>query len=178
METLEKTTTQTWTLDKMHAKVGFSITHMLVSEVDGIFREFDAKITNAGPDLSGAHIEFTAKMDSIDTHNEMRNAHLKKDDFFHVEKYPELKFVSTEFKKLDGRKYSLKGDLTVMGVTKNISLDATGIIGEHPMNKKTIAGFKITGAIKRSDFGIAPSMPGIALSDEVGILANVELIKE
>jgi polyisoprenoid-binding protein YceI len=178
METLEKTTTQTWALDKNHAKIGFSISHMLVSEIDGLFKDFDVKISNAKEDLSDAEIEFTAKVGSIDTHNEMRDAHMKKDDFFNAEKYPEISFKSKTFKKLEGKNYQLNGDLTLMGITKNITLNAVGAIGQHPMNKKTIAGFKVTGTVKRSDFGLAPTMPAIALGDEVSIVANAEFIKE
>ncbi|MGP8215447.1 MAG: YceI family protein [Bacteroidia bacterium] len=181
METLKTektTTTNNWTLDKAHAKVGFTITHMLVSEIDGLFKDFDIKVSNAKEDLSDAEIEFTAKVSSIDTHNETRDAHMKKDDYFNVEKFPLIVFKSQSFKKLEGRNYELKGELTVMGVTKNIALEVTGLIGEHPMTKKTIAGFKVIGSIKRSDYGLAASVPGLALSDEVKIIANLEFIKE
>lgn len=176
METLEKTAT--WTLDKMHAKVGFAISHMLVSEIEGHFKNFDIKVSNAKEDLSDAEIEFTTQVNSIDTHNEMRDAHMKKDDFFHAEKFPTIAFKSKSFKKVDEKNYALNGDLTLMGVTKNINLNAKGAIGTHPMNKKTIAGFKVTGTVNRSDFGLAPTMPALALGNEVNIVANVEFIKE
>jgi polyisoprenoid-binding protein YceI len=173
----EKTGTATWTLDKMHAKAGFNITHMLISEIDGHFKDFDVKVSNAKEDLSGADIEFTAQVNSIDTSNSMRDEHMRKDDFFHVEKFPTITFKSKLFKKLDDRDYKLNGDLTLMGVTKNIDLKVVGAIGTHPMNQKTIAGFKITGTVKRSDFGLAPTMPALALSDEVRIVVNAEFIK-
>ncbi len=180
METMENVvaTAQKWSLDKAHAKIGFSITHMLVSEVDGLFKDFDVTVSNPKEDLSDAQIEFTAKVNSIDTHNETRNEHLRKDDMFNAEQFPEIKFKSTSFKKVDDKNYKLEGALTVKDVTKNITLNAKGAIGAHPFNKKTIAGFKVTGTIKRSDFGLAPTMPSIALSDEVHIVANAEFIKE
>ena len=178
METMEKTATATWILDKAHAKIGFAISHMLVSEIEGQFKNFDIKVANAGADLSDAEIEVTAQVTSIDTSNEMRDAHMKKDDFFHSEKFPTLTFKSKSFKKVDDKNYKLNGDLTLMGVTKNIDLNAKGAIGTHPMNQKTIAGFKVTGTIKRSDFGLAPTMPAVALGNEVNVVANVEFIKE
>jgi len=179
METAEKTTTATkWVIDKIHTKIGFSITHMLVSEVDGLFKDFDVKVSNPKEDLSDAQIEFTAKVNSIDTHNEGRNEHLKKDDMFNAEQFPEVHFKSTSFKKVDDKNYKLEGALTVKDITKNITLNAKGAIAEHPFNKKTIAGFKVTGTIKRSDFGLAPTMPSFALSDEVNITANAEFVKE
>ncbi len=177
METLEKVATATWTLDKAHSKIGFSITHMMVSEVEGMFKDFDVKISNANEDLSNAEIEFTANVGSIDTHNEMRDAHMKKDDFFNLEKYPTISFKSKSFKKTEGKNYKLTGDLTFMGVTKNIELDAKGAIGTHLGNQKTIAGFKVTGTVNRTDFNMAPTMPAIALGNEVSIVVNAELVK-
>src|ERR1700752_1167187 len=115
METMENVvaTAQKWSLDKAHAKVGFSITHMLVSEVDGLFKDFDVTVSNSKEDLSDAQIEFTAKVNSIDTHNETRNEHLRKDDMFNAEKFPEIRFKSTSFKKVDDKNYRLEGALTV-----------------------------------------------------------------
>lgn len=176
METLEKTAT--WTLDKAHAKIGFAISHMMISEIEGQFKNFDIKVANAKEDLSDAEIEFTAQVNSIDTNNEMRDAHMKKDDFFHAEQFPTISFKSKSFKKVDERNYKLNGDLTLMGVTKNITLDAKGGTAIHPMNQKTIGGFKVTGTINRADFGLAPKMPSVALGNEVSIVANVEFIKE
>ncbi len=173
-----KTTGQTWTLDKAHAKIGFSITHMLVSEIEGSFKTFDIKLNVPNDDFSDTAIELTADVNSMDTQNEMRDGHLKKEDFFHAEKHPTLTFKSTSFKKIEDKKYKLNGNLTMMGVTKPVELNVKGAIGKNLSNGKTIAGFKVTGAIKRSDFGVAPSAPGVALSDEVEINANAEFIKE
>jgi len=177
METTEKTATATWTLDKMHSNIGFAISHMLVSEIEGQFKNFDIKVSNAKDDLSDADIEVTAEVASIDTGNDMRDTHMKKDDFFHLDKFPSITFKSKSFKKVDDKNYKLNGDLTLMGVTKNIDLNAKGAIGTHPMNQKTIAGFKVTGTVKRSDFGLAPTMPAVALGNEVNVVANVEFIK-
>ena len=180
METQEKQSkSKVWTLDKAHAKVGFAITHMLVSEIEGSFKNFDVKVSAPNEDFSGAEIEFTADVNSIDTANEMRDAHLKRDDFFHAEKNPQVTFKSKSFTKLAEKKYALNGDLTFNGVTKNINLEVKANIVEHPMKPGTmVAGFKVTGDVKRSDFNLGSNFPAIALSNEVAITANAEFIAE
>lgn len=170
---------QHWSLDKSHAKLGFGITHMLVSDVEGSFKSFDAKITSSKEDFSDAVIELSADVNSIDTDNEQRDEHLRKPDFFDAAKYPSLTFKSKSFKKIADKKYKVTGDLTLHGVTKPVELEVV-LRGTtvHPYNKKTVAGFKATGVIKRSDFAIASTMPAAMLSDEVAIVANAEFVKE
>jgi polyisoprenoid-binding protein YceI len=178
METATATTTKTWTLDKAHAKVGFSTVHMLVSDVEGYFSDFDAKLKTTKEDFSDASAEFTAKVSSINTHNEQRDAHLKNADFFQAEEFPTVEFKSKSFTKTGENKYKVDGELTMHGVTKPVNFDVTGIIGEHPFTKKTIAGFKITGSVKRSEFGVGHSVPGFVVSDEVKVVANAEFAGE
>jgi polyisoprenoid-binding protein YceI len=170
---------QTWKLDKAHAKVGFTVTHLLVSEVDGNFKTFDATLTSSKPDFSDAVVELTADVNSVDTDNERRDSDLKSDKFFDAAKFPTLTFKSTSFKKAEGKMYKVAGDLTIHGVTKPVVLDVTlnGPI-PHPMSKKDVAGFKITGVIKRSDFGVGPGMTTAVVSDEVTLRANAEFGKQ
>ncbi len=172
------TSAQTWTLDKSHAKLGFGITHLMISDVEGDFKKIDATITSSKEDFSDAIFELKGDVASINTENEDRDKHLKSPDFFDVEKFATLTFKSTSVKKVEGKKYKITGDLTFHGVTKQIVLDAT-INGPivHPMNKKTVAGVKINGTIKRSDFGVGSKYPGAVLSDEVIINANGEFVK-
>jgi polyisoprenoid-binding protein YceI len=167
----------TWLLDKNHAKLGFTITHLMVSDVEGWFKSFDAKITSSTDDFSDAVVEMTADVNSINTDNEQRDNHLKTPDFFDVAKYPGITFKSKTFKKVNDNNYKVTGDLTMHGITKTIELDAICRIGTNPNNKQSIAGFKITGMIKRSDFGIGKSMPAAMISDEVSIVANAEFTK-
>ncbi|MBS1611199.1 MAG: YceI family protein [Bacteroidetes bacterium] len=170
---------QTWSLDKSHAKLGFSVTHLLVSDVEGSFKNFDVKVTSAKDDFSDAAITLTADVASINTDNEQRDGHLKSGDFFDVSKFPTLTFKSSSLKKVADKKYKLSGDLTLHGVTKPVTLDVTlNGTAVHPYNKKTVAGFKITGTIKRSDFGIGESTPGAVVSDEVTLTSNVEITKD
>lgn len=170
---------QTWSLDKAHAKLGFGVTHLLVSTVEGSFKTFDAKITSSKDDFSDAVIELTADVNSIDTDNEQRDGHLKGPDFFDAAKFSTITFKSKSFKKIADKKYKLIGDLTMHGVTKTVELEATlNGTAVHPFTKKTIAGFKVTGTLKRSDFAIGSTTPAAVLSDEVAINTNAEFVKE
>ncbi|MBS4064540.1 MAG: YceI family protein, partial [Chitinophagaceae bacterium] len=134
----------TWKLDKAHAKLRFTITHLLVSDVDGWFKSFDAKVISSKDDFSDATVEMTADINSINTDNEQRDTHLKSPDFFDATKYPTLTFKSKTFKKNSANNYKVTGDLTMHGITKPVELNAVAVLGTHPMTKKTIAGFKIT----------------------------------
>jgi len=169
---------QTWSLDKSHAKLGFSVTHLMVSNVEGNFKSFDAKITSAQDDFSNAVIELSADINSIDTDDSQRDGHLMSPDFFDVAKFSTLTFKSTSFKKVADKKYKMEGNLTMHGVTKKVELDVTfNGTAIHPYTKKTIAGFKVSGIIKRSDFAIGATVPGAVVSDEVEISTNAEFVK-
>jgi polyisoprenoid-binding protein YceI len=168
----------TWTVDSAHSKLGFSITHMMVSDVDGTFKSFTATITSSKDDFSDAVVELSADVNSVSTDNEGRDKHIKNPDFFDVAKYPKLTFKSTSFKKTGDKTYKVTGDLTLKGVTKSVVLDATlrGVY-TSPQTKKPVAGFKVTGTIKRKDFGIGANFPNAALSDEIALTANTEFAK-
>ena len=163
----------TWTVDKAHSKLGFSITHLMISEVEGSFNSFDAKIISAKEDFSDAVVELTADVNTIDTDNSGRDGHLKSADFFDVAKFPSLTFKSTSFTKIADKKYKVVGNLTMHGVTKPVELEATlgGTMVDQRSNK-TISGWKVSGTIKRSDFGVGSSGPG--LGDEVTLNAKAE----
>ena len=167
----------TWNVDKAHSKVGFTITHLLISEVDGNFKTFDAKITSAKPDLSDAMFEMTADVNSIDTDNDRRDGHLKSADWFDAAKNPNVSFKSTSFKKVEGKKYKMMGDLTMHGVTKPVTLDVVmnGPVEMPGRNgKQTKAGFKALGMVKRSDFGVGGTGPTSPVGDEVELKINGE----
>ena len=167
-----------WTLDKNHARLGFTITHLMVSDVEGSFKSFDAKINAPGDDFTDAVVEMTADVSSIDTDNENRDKHLIGADFFDSEKYPKITFKSKTFKKVKDNTYKVSGDLTMHGVTKPVELDAVCRMGKNPQNQKDIAGFKITGVLNRKDFGISATSPNGMLSDEVILTANAEFSQE
>ena len=167
----------TWKLDGAHSKLGFSITHMMVSDVEGSFKNVEASIISSKDDFSDAKVELSADVASVNTDNDRRDGHLKSADFFDAEKFPKMTFKSTSFKKTGANTYKVTGDFTIKGVTKTVVLDATlrGLNTSNP--KKTIAGFKVTGTIKRKDFGIGTSMASATLGDDVALSANTEFVK-
>lgn len=167
----------TWTLDKAHSKMVFTVVHLSMSEVDGVFKDYSATITNSNEDFSDAVFEVTADLTTISTNNEMRDGHLQKEDMFNTAKYPALTFKSTGIEKTGENKFKLTGDLTIKGVTKKVVLDLELIgTGTNPMSKKEIAGFKVTGIINRTDFGVG-DMPSIMVSEEIQLTAGGEFVK-
>ena len=168
----------TWKSDKAHSKLGFTITHLSISDVDGSFKNFDATITANKADFSDAVFELSADVASVNTEMEMRDNHLKGPDYFNVEKFPKLTFKSTGIKSTGKNKYKLTGNLTIHGITKPVTLDLVykGTI-ENPMSKKPTSGFQVTGTIKRTDFDIAAKTPTAVLGNEVKITANGEFTK-
>lgn len=168
-----------WKSDKAHSQLKFDIQHLGVSTVSGAFTDFDATVTAAKPDFSDAAFELTAQATSINTGIEQRDNHLRSADFFDAANIPTLTFKSTSLKKVSEGKYKVTGDLTLHGVTKPVTLDLwyRGTI-ENPMSKKPTAGFRVTGSIKRGDFGIGAKFPAGALSEEVAIFADGEFVKQ
>lgn len=143
-----------WNVDNAHSNVRFNVTHLVISEVEGSFKQFNGNITAANADFADAAINFSVDINSINTDNEMRDKHLKSDDFFNAEKYPSMTFKSTSFKKVSGNKYQLKGNLTIRDVTKPIVFDVTygGTVKDPWGNIK--AGFKATGTVNRFDYNL------------------------
>lgn len=169
---------QTWKLDKAHANLKFTVTHLMLSDVDGNFKDFDATITSSKADFSDAKFSFTAQVASVNTDNEKRDAHLKSPDFFDAEKFPTMSFTSTAITKTAANKYKVTGNLTLHGVTKPVTFELwyRGT-KQHPMLKTDIAGFQVTGIINRKDFGVG-SAPEAVVSEEVTFKANGEFAKQ
>ncbi|PWK79980.1 polyisoprenoid-binding protein YceI [Mucilaginibacter oryzae] len=168
----------TWTIDKAHSNVKFTITHLLVSDVDGLFKNYDATITASKPDFSDAKFQISIQAASVSTDNDNRDKHLSGPDFFDVAAYPTITFTSTGITKTSDKHYKLTGNLTLHGVTKPASFDLwyRGTI-QNPMSKADDAGFQLTGTIKRSDFNFGSKFGAAILSDEVAIKANGEFGK-
>lgn len=143
-----------WTVDKSHSKVGFSVSHLVITDVDGFFKDYDAQITTEAEDFSTAKIDFTIKTNSIFTDNNDRDNHLRGDDFFNSEKYPQMSFKGKSMKKVGDNKYKLVGDFTIRDVTKQVELDVkfNGIVKDPWGNTK--AGFKVSGEIDRFDYNL------------------------
>lgn len=169
----------TWKIDKAHSKIGFSVTHMVVAEVEGKFDHFEGAVISKTDDFNGAEVTFTAKVDSINTGNKRRDGHLKSPDFFEATKFPEVKFVGTLVK--EGGKYLLKGKFTMKEVTKDVSFDVT-YGGTINTGRGFKAGFKLSGVVNRQDYGVKWAnklQDGAAVaSDEVTISCKLELDKQ
>ena len=168
----------TWKNDPMHSKLGFTITHLMVSDVDGIFKDFSCTIVASKPDFSDAKFQLTVNTTSVNTDVDYRDNDLRSANYFDVAKFPTMTFTSTAITPVSTNHYKLTGNLTLHGVTKPVTMDLwyRGTI-TNPMSKKDDAGFKVTGVIKRSDFNFAPQAGSAMLSEEVTVTANGEFAK-
>lgn len=169
--------TQTWKPDKVHSKVGFSVSHLVVSEVEGKFSDYDVTLTT---DAKGKleKVDAVIKVASITTDNVDRDKHLKSDDFFAVEKYPELTFVSKSIKASGKNGYKVTGDLTMRGVTKSVTLNTkfNGQIKDPWGNTKS--GWVATTTVNRFDYGLqwnnAVEAGGLVVGKDVDISLKLE----
>jgi len=172
------TVSDVWKNDPPHSQLGFTVKHLGIADVSGVFNDFDVTVTSSKADFSDAVFELDAKVASIDTRVEARNNHLKSADFFDAAKYPTMHFKSTAIEGTGKDTYKLKGNLTLHGISKEVTMDLEyrGTI-ENPMSKKQTAGFQVTGVIKRSDFDLGKGFPPPIISDEVRIKADGEFIQ-
>ncbi|GAB1348160.1 YceI family protein [Ignavibacteriales bacterium] len=171
-----------WSFDKTHSKIGFSVDYMLLTDVDGFFKKFDGSVTTAKEDFVDALVSFTIEAGSVDTDEPKRDEHLRSEDFFYTQKFPNFTFKSTSMKKVSGNNYKLVGNLTMRGVTKSVTLNGTfGGVKKDPWGN-TKAGFKLTGKVNRKDYGINWSKAldggGFVVGDDVTLNINVTLIKK
>ena len=171
-----------WILDPTHSELGFKIKHLMITSISGSVKSFEADVEMDETDFSSAEINLSAEMSSISTNNEQRDAHLHTSDFFEVEKYPELKFRSTKVEKIGSDTFDLYGELTLKGVTKPVKLNVefSGVT-KDPWGSER-AGFVVTGKISRSEWGVnfnsVLETGGVALSDEVRINSEIQLVKQ
>lgn len=174
--------TTKWTMDAAHSKIGFSVDHMVISEVDGFFNKYAGSILSDKPDFSDAKVEFTIEVSSINTDNADRDNHLKSADFFDAAKFPQIVFKGSTMKKVAEGKYQLSGNLTMHGVTKPVVLDVKYNGTRKDPWGNTKAGFKISGALNRAQWGLvynaAIEAGGVLIGEEVRINCNIELSKQ
>jgi polyisoprenoid-binding protein YceI len=174
----------TWKIDAAHSEVNFKVKHLVVSTVRGNFDKFDATIETNKEDFSDAVIKFEADVNSINTKNEQRDAHLKSADFFDAENHPKMSFASTSVKKISDFEMRAKGNLTLRGVTKEITLNViyNGIVSGFGDIK--VAGFEVSTKLNRFDYGLQwnalTEAGGIVVSNEVKIeiLAEFNRVNE
>ena len=173
----------TWIIDPTHSEVNFKVKHLMISTVTGNFGTYEGSVETANDeDFAGSKVSFLANIDSISTGQEQRDGHLKSGDFFDAENFPKLTFASTSMEKVDDENYTLTGDLTIKGTTKQVTLKAEfgGIMGDFYGNTK--AGFDISGKINRQDFGLTwgavTEAGGVVVSDEVRLAFNIQVSKQ
>jgi polyisoprenoid-binding protein YceI len=172
--------TGSYSVDKTHSEVGFQVRH-LVSKVRGGFADFSGSIRIDAAKPETSFVDFTVKVASIDTKEPKRDAHLKSPDFFDAEKYPEIRFVSRKVVPGGEGRYDVTGDLTMRGVTKEVTLPVTftGFV-RTPFGDER-AGFETSLSLNRKEFGInwnkALDQGGFMLADDVAISINLETVK-
>ena len=171
-----------WVLDPAHSEILFKVKHMMITNVRGEFRKFNAEASSDGKELIGSSIKATIAADSIFTNAEDRDKHLKSADFFDVENHKELSFTGTSYTKTDDDKYLLKGNMTIKGITKEVVFDVEfGGVNKDPWGNEK-AGFSLNGKLNRKDWGLnwnaALEAGGVMVSEEVKISAEVQFVKQ
>lgn len=174
--------TAKWNLEPAHSELQFKVRHMMITNVTGHFTKFDATVETQGDDFTTAKVNFTADVNSISTNNEQRDGHLKSDDFFSADKFPEIKFTGNKLEKISDEEYKLHGDLTIRDVTKPIVLNVEyGGTVKDPWGM-TRAGFTVEGKINRKDYGLTWNAVteggGVMVSEDVRLHANAEFVKQ
>jgi polyisoprenoid-binding protein YceI len=183
MKEQEVLTKTKWGIDPTHSEVAFKIKHLMITNVKGVFREYGASIYTTGEDFMTSEIDFWINPASIDTGDKKRDEHLQGADFFDVENHKQITFIGNTFEKVDNDgSFTLYGELTIKGFTKQIKLQVEfgGVMKDPWGNEK--AGFAINGKINRKDWGLnwnaALESGGILVSDQVVINCEVQLVKQ
>ena len=172
-------TSGTWAIDPVHSSINFSVRHLMVSKVRGSFDNFSGAIVIADDGTPSVRAEIA--VDSVNTGNGQRDAHLKSSDFFDVDKFPVATFTSSSVES-NGDSYVLRGDLTIKGVTKPVDLDLD-FYGVNPgMGHGEVAGFEASVVLNRKDFGIDIDLPletgGAVVGDKVAVTLEIEALKQ
>ena len=164
-----------YTIDPAHTYPYFKISHLGFSTMMGRFNTTEGKLTFDEAKGTGS-VEIKIDANSVDTAHEKRDKHLRSQDFLNTTEFPSITFKSTKT-SLKGGKGTVEGNITIMGVTKPITLNVTAIkCGAHPFNKKEMCGFDATAKLKRSDFGIKYGLP--AIGDDMELMFEVEAVKD
>jgi polyisoprenoid-binding protein YceI len=171
----------TWQIDSMHSEIGFKVKHMMITNVSGSFGDFTAHAITTGDHFNGSKLSFKATVDSISTGVADRDSHLKSDDFFNAQQFPELTFKSTSVEQT-GDEIKVGGHMTIRDVTLPVTLtgEFAGIVTD-PYGQ-TKAGLTLSGKIKRSDYGLKWSAiteaGSIVVSDEIRIHNEIQFVKQ
>ncbi|MEE1666124.1 YceI family protein [Streptomyces sp. NPDC003631] len=174
--------TGTYTVDPSHSTIGFVARHAMVTNVKGGFQEFEGTLNLDGSDPSKSTATIDVKMDSIETGSADRDGHLKSADFFKTDEHPEMTFRSTKAEALGGEDFRITGDLTILGTTKQITIDLEfNGAAKDPFGNERI-GFEGKSEIVRSEWGLtwnaALETGGVLVSDKIKLVFDISAIKQ
>ena len=178
----ETTVSSTWNIDPAHSIAEFKVRHMMISFVRGEFSGLSGVLKLDETDYTRSTVEVSIPTASVRTVDERLDDHLKNADFFDVDKFPTLTFISTKVRSTGGRNYAVTGDLTIHGVTRSLALTVNDVSepSNDPWGNQRI-GLSASATINRKDFGIiwntALDSGGVLVGDEVSIALDVQLIK-
>jgi polyisoprenoid-binding protein YceI len=172
-----------WKSDPIHSEIEFKVKHLMITTVTGYFGSFEVEAETEDDNFTNAtSVIFTADVNSISTHNEQRDTHLKSADFFDAANYGQIRFVGNRYEQDSGSDYKLHGDLTIRGITKPVTVDVEfGGIVVDPYGQ-TKAGFSVQSKIKRKEFGLmwdaVTEAGSVVVSDEIRIIGEIQLVKQ
>jgi len=170
-----------WQLDPTHSAVNFRVKHLVISTVTGTFPSFQSVLTTEDDDFGTAQVELMIDVASINTGVADRDNHLRSDDFFNAEKFPQIQFKSTDVTKSGDGKMHVNGNLTIRDITKPMSLEVThgGVMVDFYNNTK--AGFEVEGKISRKEFGLLwnaiTEAGGVVVGDEITFQLDLQYAK-
>jgi polyisoprenoid-binding protein YceI len=182
METTQALTRTKWSLDPSHSQIGFKVKHLMMTNIRGVFNDYNGSIYTTADDFLNAEINLSINPASISTGDATRDTHLKSPDFFDAENFQVINFKGITLERTNESEYILHGDLSIKGVTKRIKPDVefNGIVNDPWGGKR--AAFIVTGKISRKDFGLtwnaALETGGVMVGDEVAIKCEIQLIQQ
>jgi polyisoprenoid-binding protein YceI len=179
---LATTAADTYVIDPVHSSIAFSVRHLIINNIPGRFKEYSGTISYDGADITKSSVQFTAKVASIDTGVQQRDDHLRRADFFEVEKYPELTFKSTRIEKKGKDSFIAHGTFTMKGVSKEIAIPFKVYGPVNAGGGKIRIGVEAALTINRQDYGVSYSRTleggGLVIGNDVNIQLNLEAVKQ
>ncbi|MEI6225241.1 MAG: YceI family protein [Deltaproteobacteria bacterium] len=169
--------TATWNIDGSHSRTGFSVKHLVISDVKGDFAKTSGAAQIDEADLSKSSVTVTIEAASVDTRDEKRDGHLKSADFFDVAKFPTITFKSTKVEAGKDGALTVTGDLTMRGVTKPVTLEGSITAAIQDPKGNARRGVSLAGKLNRKDFGVSYG-PAAVVGDEVKLDIQAEIVKE
>lgn len=170
-----------WDFDPAHTRIGFSARHAMVTTVRGSFNDVTGRLYADLDDMSTSYAEVTLRTASVDTRNQQRDDHLRSADFFDVERWPEIRFRSTQVEEVEERAYMVSGDLTIRDVTRPVTIPIELVGVQTDATGALRAGFEGSRRINRRDFGLEWNMPldagGVLVSEKITLEFEISAVK-